>query len=261
VRGVAKPVTVYKGRFMQELVKEKLPRHVAIIMDGNGRWAQQRSLDRVAGHYQGAESVRTIVRASRELGVSFLTLFAFSSENWSRPADEVRALMLLLKDYLVSEAGEMQENGIRFFAVGDFARLSDDILGTLRRTMEETSTATGMTLTLALSYGGRDDLVQAIRRMIADTQRGTLAPEAVNEETVSRYLWTAGLPDPDLLIRTSGEMRISNFFLWQLAYTEIYVTPKLWPDFGRADLIEALLDYQGRERRFGLIREQIETGD
>jgi undecaprenyl diphosphate synthase len=251
----------YEGRFMQELVKEKLPRHVAIIMDGNGRWAQKRSLDRVVGHYRGAESVRAVVRASREIGISFLTLFAFSSENWNRPAEEVQALMLLLKDYLISESREMRENGIRFFAVGDFGRLSDDVAGTLRRTMEETSTAPGMTLTLALSYGGRDDIVQAIRRMIADAQRGTLAPQAVNEEVVSGYLWTAGLPDPDLLIRTSGEMRISNFFLWQLAYTEIYVTPKLWPDFGREDLMEALREYQGRERRFGLIHEQIETGD
>ncbi len=246
---------------MHRLVKEKLPRHVAIIMDGNGRWAQKRSLGRVAGHYQGAESVRAVVRASRELGISFLTLFAFSSENWSRPAGEVHALMVLLKDYLVSELREMEDNGIRFWAIGDFTRLPEEILGTLHETMDRTSAAKGMTLTLALSYGGRDDLLQAIRRMIADSKTGALPPGTLDEEAVSRYLWTARLPDPDLLIRTSGEMRISNFLLWQLAYTEIYVTPKLWPDFGREDLIEALVDYQGRERRFGLTSDQIETGD
>ncbi len=229
-------------------------------MDGNGRWAQRRSLHRVVGHYQGAETVRAIVRTARELGISFLTLFAFSSENWSRPAEEVDALWLLLQDYLNSEVREMRKNGIRFSAIGDFSRISDTVMNTLRDTMEQTAAETGMTLTLALSYGGRDDILQAIRRIAADTRRGALSPEDIREETVSKYLWTAALPDPDLLIRTSGEMRISNFLLWQLAYTEIYVTPKLWPDFGREDLIEALVDYQGRERRFGLTGEQIETG-
>ena len=245
---------------MQRLVEDKIPRHVAIIMDGNGRWAQKRSLDRVAGHYQGAEAVRNIVRTARELGISFLTLFAFSSENWSRPQEEVDALMILLRNYLLSEAQEMRQNGIRFLAIGDFNRLSEGILDTLRQTMELTAGCTGMTLALALSYGGRDDILHAVRRMMANCRDGTLSAEELNEDLFSKYLWTRGLPDPDLLIRTSGEMRISNFFLWQLAYTELYVTPKLWPDFGREDLIEALLSYQGRERRFGLIREQIDLG-
>ncbi len=246
---------------MPDLLKEKLPRHLAIIMDGNGRWAEKRSLDRIAGHFQGAESVRAVVRASRELGISFLTLFAFSSENWSRPAEEVEALMGLLRDYLLSELQEMIKNQIRFLAIGDLSRLSKEILNTLQETTKQTSRGTEMTLTLALSYGGRDDILQAIRRIMVNCREGTLSPEELNDEIFSRYLWTASLPDPDLLIRTSGEMRISNFFLWQLAYTEIFVTPQLWPDFGRADLIEALLDYQNRERRFGLTGKQIQTGE
>jgi undecaprenyl diphosphate synthase len=246
---------------MNPLLEDKIPRHVAIIMDGNGRWAQKRSLDRIAGHYRGAEVVRIIVRAARELGISYLTLFAFSSENWSRPQEEVSALMVLLRNYLLSEAEEMRRNGIRFLPIGDSNRLSEEVLGTLRQTMEITAECTGMTLLLALSYGGRDDILQAVRRMMDKCRDGSVSSEELNEELFSRYLWTGGIPDPDLLIRTSGEMRISNFFLWQLAYTELYVTPKLWPDFEREDLIDALLSYQGRERRFGLISEQIEAGD
>ncbi len=246
---------------MHRLVKEKLPRHLAIIMDGNGRWAEQRSLDRVAGHRQGAESVRTVVRACREIGIPYLTLFAFSSENWSRPQPEVEALMTLLKDYLVTELREMLDNNIRLLAIGDLSRLPKELVSALNETMKLTAAATGMTLTLALSYGGRDDIIQAIRRITANSRNGNLTPEDIDEGLFSKYLWTASLPDPDLLIRTSGEVRISNFFLWQLAYTEIYVTPNLWPDFKKEDLIQALLSYQDRERRFGLTSEQIKIGD
>ncbi len=246
---------------MHRLVKEKLPRHLAIIMDGNGRWAEQRLLDRVAGHRQGAESVRTVVRACREIGIAYLTLFAFSAENWSRPQPEVEAIMTLLKDYLVTELREMLDNNIRLLAIGDLSRLPKEVVSALNETMKLTAAATGMTLTLALSYGGRDDIIQAIRRITANSRDGNLTPEDIDEGLFSKYLWTASLPDPDLLIRTSGEVRISNFFLWQLAYTEIYVTPNLWPDFKKEDLIQALLSYQDRERRFGLTSEQIKIGD
>jgi undecaprenyl diphosphate synthase len=246
---------------MHRLVKEKLPRHLAIIMDGNGRWAEQRLLDRVAGHRQGAESVRTVVRACREIGIAYLTLFAFSAENWSRPQPEVEALMTLLKDYLVTELREMLDNNIRLLAIGDLSRLPKEVVSALNETMKLTAAAAGMTLTLALSYGGRDDIIQAIRRITANSRDGNLTPEDIDEGLFSKYLWTASLPDPDLLIRTSGEVRISNFFLWQLAYTEIYVTPNLWPDFKKEDLIQALLSYQDRERRFGLTSEQIKIGD
>ncbi|HSR13993.1 MAG TPA: polyprenyl diphosphate synthase, partial [Thermodesulfobacteriota bacterium] len=214
---------------MNRLDKEKLPRHVAVIMDGNGRWAARHSLHRVAGHQKGAESVREVVRASREIGIPYLTLFAFSSENWSRPRREVDALMVLLNDYLESELGEMRDNDIRLMAIGDLDRLPTFVLETLGKNMKETAHCTGMTLSLALSYGGRDDILHAVRAIARHVRSGNL-PGEIDENVFCKYLWTAGLPDPDLLIRTSGEMRISNFFLWQLAYTEMYVTSTLWPD-------------------------------
>jgi undecaprenyl diphosphate synthase len=245
---------------MHRLIKEKLPQHLAIIMDGNGRWAEKRSLDRIAGHHQGVESVRQTVQNCRKLGIPYLTLFAFSSENWSRPREEVDALMVLLKEFIFSELKEMIENGIRLQAIGDLQRLPKDVLTALNEAGKQTSSGNGMALTLALSYGGRDDILQAIRRLMVLSREGNLAPEEITEVLFSRYLWTAQLPEPDLLIRTSGELRISNFFLWQLAYTEIYVTSTLWPDFGPEELIQALLDYQGRERRFGLTSDQIKTG-
>ncbi|MBP1722391.1 MAG: isoprenyl transferase [Deltaproteobacteria bacterium] len=242
---------------MHRLLKEKLPHHLAIIMDGNGRWAEKRSLDRVEGHRQGAESVRTIVRASREIGVPYLTLFAFSSENWNRPRPEVDALMILLKHYLSSELQEMLDRQIRLLAVGELSRLPKEVQTTLSDAMKKTAHGTGMTLTLALSYGGRDDILQAIRRLMSHCQDRSLTPQEITEELFSKFLWTANLPDPDLLIRTSGEMRISNFLLWQLAYAEIFFTPTLWPDFSKEEFIQALLSYQNRERRFGLTSEQI----
>jgi undecaprenyl diphosphate synthase len=246
---------------MERLIKEKLPCHVAIIMDGNGRWAEARSLDRIAGHTRGAEAVRRTVRAAREIGVSYLTLFTFSSENWSRPRLEIDALMLLLKEFLISELREMLDNDIRLLAIGDLSRLSKDVSAILHDAMKQTSRAKGMTLTLALSYGGRDDILQAVRRIMAHCHEETLKAEEITDALFSKYLWSGQLPDPDLLIRTSGEMRVSNFFLWQLAYTEIYVTSTLWPDFDKDELIKALLSYQNRERRFGLTSEQIKAGE
>ncbi len=246
---------------MNSLLKDKLPHHLAIIMDGNGRWAAKQSLHRVAGHQKGAESVRAIVRASREIGIPYLTLFAFSSENWSRPRPEVDALMVLLRNYLETELEEMLDNGIRLMAIGDLGRLPKEVLAQLQESMKKTAPGEDMVLTLALSYGGRDDILQATRRIMAHCQDGVLSPREINETLFSKYLWSANLPDPDLLIRTSGEMRISNFFLWQLAYTEIYVTSTLWPDFSKEELIQALLSYQNRERRFGLTSEQINAGN
>jgi undecaprenyl diphosphate synthase len=245
---------------MHRLSKEKLPRHLAIIMDGNGRWAEKRSLDRIAGHQQGAETVRTIVQDCRKIGIPYLTLFAFSSENWSRPREEVDALMFLLKEFLLSELKEMLGHGIRLQAIGDLPRLPKEVNVVLNDAIKQTAGETGMTLTLALSYGGRDDILQAIRRLMVLCREGNLSPEELNENLFSRYLWTTHLPEPDLLIRTSGELRVSNFFLWQLAYTEIYVTSTLWPDFRSEELIQALLDYQERERRFGLTSDQIKNG-
>jgi undecaprenyl diphosphate synthase len=245
---------------MHRLSKEKLPRHLAIIMDGNGRWAEKQSLDRIAGHQQGAETVRTIVQDCRKIGIPYLTLFAFSSENWSRPREEVDALMFLLKEFLLSELKEMLGHGIRLQAIGDLPRLPKEVNAVLNDAIKQTAGETGMTLTLALSYGGRDDILQAIRRLMVLCREGNLSPEELNENLFSRYLWTTHLPEPDLLIRTSGELRVSNFFLWQLAYTEIYVTSTLWPDFRSEELIQALLDYQERERRFGLTSDQIKNG-
>ncbi len=242
---------------MEGLVKEKLPRHIAIIMDGNGRWARQKSLTRIEGHIKGIEAVRTAVTTCRELGIQFLTLFSFSIENWRRPENEVLALMDLLQRYLREELDEMLDNNIRLKAIGDINSLPPDAHNTLIDTLEKTARCDGMVLTLALSYSGRDEIIRAFRHLMADIKNKRIRPEQISEETLSNYLSTRDIPDPDLLIRTSGEYRISNFLLWQMAYTEIYVTETLWPDFGKEDLIKALLNYQSRERRFGLTSEQL----
>jgi undecaprenyl diphosphate synthase len=242
---------------MEGLVKEKLPRHIAIIMDGNGRWARQKSLTRIEGHIKGIEAVRTAVTTCRELGIEFLTLFSFSIENWRRPENEVLALMGLLQRYLREELDEMLDNNIRLKAIGDINSLPPDAHNTLIDTLEKTARCDGMVLTLALSYSGRDEIIRAFRHLMADIKNKRIRPEEISEETLSNYLSTRDIPDPDLLIRTSGEYRISNFLLWQMAYTEIYVTETLWPDFGKEDLIKALLNYQSRERRFGLTSEQL----
>lgn len=227
------------------------PVHVAIIMDGNGRWATARGLPRIAGHKRGAEAVRETVRAAGELGISYLTLFGFSSENWKRPAAEVQDLMGLLRLYLRSEIAELNRNGVRFRVVGDRSRLAADTNLLIDEAEATTASNTGLTLTLALSYGGRQDIVQAARRLSVEAAAGRLDPAAIDEELFARHLFTADIPDPDLLIRTSGEMRISNFLLWQCAYAELAFLDVLWPDFTKDHLERALNDFQGRERRWG----------
>ena len=239
--------------------RTRLPRHVAIIMDGNGRWAQRRGLLRIRGHVAGVESVRTIVRLARKLGVSYLTLFAFSEENWQRPALEIRALMALLRRYLQRELAEMQDNQIALNAIGNLTQLPAAVQRELVATEAATATGAQMVLTLALSYGGRSEIVQAAQALAREVQAGLLKPEQIDAALFARYLYTADLPDPDLVIRTSGEYRLSNFLLWQSAYTELYVTDTLWPDF-REDAFHAALEaYRQRERRFGLTQEQIEA--
>lgn len=236
---------------------KKLPEHVAIIMDGNGRWAKRQGMDRVRGHRVGAESVREIVRTSRELGISWLTLYAFSEENWKRPNFEIRALMKLLRKFLKTELDEMLENGIRLQAIGRIRKLDEKTRKTLAAVMEQTAGNREMVLTLALSYGGRQELLDAFRSLALQIQQGTISQEQVTEETISRSLYASSMPDPDLLIRTSGEYRVSNFLLWQIAYAEIYVTPTLWPDFRREEFVRAIEDYGSRERRFGATSDQM----
>ncbi len=234
----------------------RLPAHVAIIMDGNGRWAQKRLQNRVKGHEKGADVVRTIVRTTRELGISYLTLYAFSTENWNRPDAEVSALMSLLKKFLKKELQEMQENNIRLFAIGQIERLPSDARDLLRETMALTENNDAMQLNLALSYGGQDEITMMARNIAADVSAGKISLDAVTPDLVSEYLYTKGMPDPDLLIRTSGEMRLSNFLLWQLAYAEIFITDTLWPDFSKEEYLRILTAYQQRDRRFGRINEQ-----
>jgi undecaprenyl diphosphate synthase len=242
---------------MEEIDKEKLPRHIAIIMDGNGRWAKKKNLNRISGHIKGVDAVREIVTACRELGIKVLTLYAFSIENWRRPKDEVGALMGLLMEYLFKEREEMVQNNIRLSAIGRIEDLPLEVQNTLRETSKKTEQCDGMILNLALSYGGRSEILHAVQGILSDFQKGKIKPEEVNLQRFSQYLWTRGIPDPDLLIRTSGEFRISNFLLWQIAYTELYVTETLWPDFDRKELLKAIAAYQSRERRFGLISEQL----
>jgi undecaprenyl diphosphate synthase len=228
-----------------------LPRHIAIIMDGNGRWAKARGLPRIVGHRSGAEAVRRTVTAAAELGISYLTLFGFSSENWKRPSAEVRDLMVLLRHYLRGEIAELQRNGVRLKVIGQLARLAPDIVGMIAHAETLTRENSKITLTIALSYGGRAEIVAAVQAIAAEVARGSLADEDVDEDCLARHLFTADIPDPDLLIRTSGEQRISNFLLWQCAYSELVFTKTLWPDFSRNDLEQAIDDYCGRERRYG----------
>jgi len=242
---------------MNQIDKRKLPRHIAIIMDGNGRWAKKKSLSRISGHIKGVDAVREIVTACRELGIKVLTLYAFSIENWRRPEDEVIALMELLKEYLLKEGEEMVQNNIRLYAIGKIEDLSLDVQKTLQEAIKKTERCDGMILNLALSYSGRSEILHAVQGILSDFQRGKIKPEEITLQRFSQYLWTQGIPDPDLLIRTSGEFRISNFLLWQIAYTELYVTETLWPDFDREELLKAIADYQSRERRFGLTSEQL----
>jgi undecaprenyl diphosphate synthase len=234
---------------------DRLPRHVAIIMDGNGRWARQRGLSRIEGHKRGKDSVRAVVETSRRLGIKFVTLFAFSTENWHRPKREVEALMGLLRRYLRSELRKMMKNGIRLVAIGDLQRLPAPLQRELHAAIAATRLNSEMTVVLAVSYSGREEIVHAARELAREVQQGQLDPERIDAAVFARYLNIPDIPDPDLLIRTSGEMRISNFFLWQSAYSEIYVTDTLWPDFRERQFVEALTHYQQRERRFGRVTE------
>ena len=228
-----------------------LPSHIAIIMDGNGRWAKKRLLNRIKGHEQGVKTVRTVVRASREIGISHLTLYAFSTENWQRPKKEVNALMSLLVKFLKSEKKEMIDKNIRLNAIGQIERLHQDVQQELDKVMTLTKKNSGMQLNLALSYGGRWEIVQMVRRIALKVKNDQMDADSITPEIISEHLCTCSIPDPDLLVRTSGEMRISNFLLWQIAYTEIYVTDTLWPDFTKDELFSIIQTYQQRERRFG----------
>ncbi|HTY19695.1 MAG TPA: isoprenyl transferase [Myxococcota bacterium] len=238
---------------------DALPRHVAVIMDGNGRWAERRGLDRIEGHRAGIEAVRAVVRAAHELGVRQLTLYAFSTENWSRPRGEVDELMRLLERYLESELEEVERNRIRVRAIGRLERLPDAARAKLDEALRRTRDNDEMDLVFALSYGGRTEIVDAARRLARDVEQGKLDPEAIDEKLFASCLYDPELSEPDLLIRTGGESRVSNFLLWQIAYAEIHVTEVMWPDFRKGDLVEAILAYQGRERRYGLTSAQVRT--
>jgi len=235
----------------------RLPRHVAIIMDGNGRWAQKRKQPRLFGHKAGAQSVRNIVETCREIGIEYLTLYAFSSENWRRPEQEISGLMTILKNYLESELPRMQKNGIRLMSIGNRQKLPETVRQSLQRVIEATSGNSKLTLNLALSYGGRDEIVRAVRAISARCLQGEITAEQISDQMISENLDTCRMPDPDLLIRTGGEARLSNFLLWQVSYAEIYFTETMWPDFRKEVFLEALVEYQSRERRFGRTGEQL----
>jgi undecaprenyl diphosphate synthase len=241
-----------------EILKQgNLPAHIAIIMDGNGRWAKKRGLPRVAGHREGIKSVREIVEVCGEIGVQVLTLYTFSTENWKRPRDEVSALMRLLIQTLRKEIADLMKNNVRVTAIGDLESLPEAVRNEFTEGIQATRNNTGLTLNLALSYGGREEILSAIRRIVSDVRDNKMDVDRINSESFSEYLYTADLPDPDLIIRTSGEFRVSNFLLWQAAYSEFYITDVLWPDFRRDELFRAIQNYQGRERRFGRVSEQL----
>lgn len=237
-----------------------LPAHIAIIMDGNGRWAAERNLPRIAGHRAGVSAVRKVVEECARLKIPHLTLFAFSTENWNRPQEEVGGLMVLLDQYLKKELNTLMKNKVRLTTIGHLEDLPDNVQHTLRDVVKRSAGNEGLTLTLALSYSGRDDILKAVRGAARAVMRGDLSPDDIGPETFSSFLYTRGIPDPDLLIRTSGEQRISNFLLWQVAYTEFWVTDKLWPDFSSEDLHEAIETFRSRERRFGMTSEQVKGG-
>lgn len=242
-----------------KIILEKLPQHVAIIMDGNGRWAQQQGHGRTFGHHEGVKAVKDVVEGAAELGVKYMTLYTFSTENWRRPQEEVNALMELLVDTIHKETATLNKNKIRLQAIGDIKALPVHCQQQLQQTIDDTAANERMTLILALSYSSRWEILQAAQSLAAKVKKGEINPEDITEERFNDELCTAHIPDPELLIRTSGELRISNYLLWQIAYAELYFTPKLWPDFTRDDLFEAIYDYQHRERRFGYISEQLNT--
>lgn len=242
---------------MTKIDLENLPRHIAIIMDGNGRWAEHHAIGRIRGHQKGAQAVRSTVRTCREIGIKYLTLFAFSVENWGRPGDEVEGLMSLLEQYLTKEVKELNEQGIKLTSIGEIERLMPSVQEKLASAKKITENNSRMVLNLALSYGGQDEIIAAVKKIVQDSKNAKINPGDVNKELFCKYLNTAGMPDPDLLIRTSGEYRISNFMLWQSAYTELYFTDILWPDFKKEDILKAIASYQKRERRFGLTGELL----
>lgn len=244
----------------EELNINKIPKHVAVIMDGNGRWAKQRGKNRLDGHAMGVDSVRATLKAARELGVSFLTLYAFSTENWSRPKEEVDGLMDLLVHSITNEMDELNENGVKLAAIGDIDGLPEKCAESLRRAIIETSSNRDITLILALNYSAKWELTQAIKHLVSDVQEAKISTSEITDALISDYLTTKNFPDPELLIRTSGEHRVSNFLLWQIAYSEFYFTDVHWPDFRREHFIQAVLDFQQRERRFGKVSEQITQG-
>jgi undecaprenyl diphosphate synthase len=244
-------ITLGETELLEHVRTQPLPAHVAIIMDGNGRWATKRGFPRVAGHREGVKAARSVVRAADALGLRYLTLYAFSTENWSRPEDEVTMLMRLLEESIYRELPELVENNVRLRVIGRPTGVPLPVRRGLEHVVRETRNNTGLTLLMAFNYGGRDELLDAFRALAARVQAGELKPEDISEAHIGGALYTDGVPDPDLLIRTSGEMRISNFLLWQIAYTELWITPTLWPDFGPADLYRAIAEFQGRTRRFG----------
>lgn len=236
---------------MTRIDPKRLPRHVAVIMDGNGRWAKKRGMSRINGHRKGAEAVREVVETSREIGIKWLTLYAFSEENWQRPEAEIQALMKLLNRFLKGELKGLQEHGIRLQSIGRIHKLPEDTRKILLETIQKTASNNDMVLTLALSYGGRQEILDAVKKIASNVKNRRITTADISEQLLSDFLYTKDMPDPDLLIRTSGEHRISNFLLWQIAYAEIYITPTFWPDFGRREYLAAIRDFQGRERRFG----------
>jgi undecaprenyl diphosphate synthase len=243
--------------FKDQIDMNRLPRHVAVIMDGNGRWARRRGKERIYGHQHGVRAVRKVIEAAAEIGIDFLTLYAFSTENWGRPDDEVSALMDIMVDSLNNETETLLKNQISTKVIGDIDRLSKNVRERLIETIKITAGGTRLKLVVALSYSSRWEISEACRKIALDVKNGKLFPDKINEQTVSAYLETSDIPDPELMIRTSGEKRISNFLLWQLAYTELYFTEKLWPDFGKEDFYKAIADFQKRERRYGRTSEQI----
>lgn len=243
--------------FSDQIDKNKLPQHIAIIMDGNGRWAKQRGLDRSYGHKEGVVSVRNVIEAASKINISYVTLYTFSTENWNRPAEEIDALMDLMVQAIVRETPDLIKNNIRLQTIGDINRLPSQTLSALEKCIEDTSSSTGLTLVLALSYSSRWEITEAVKQIAIGLKNGEI--DTVSESTIDNYLTTKGTPDPDLLIRTGGETRISNFLLWQAAYSELYFTDILWPDFREEALYEAVVDYQRRERRFGKTSEQINS--
>ncbi|NLJ44739.1 MAG: isoprenyl transferase [Bacteroidales bacterium] len=242
---------------LEKIKTDRLPSHIAIIMDGNGRWARQRGMDRIFGHQQGVNALREIIEAAAELSIKYLTVYAFSTENWGRPDEEVSALMGIMVQSLNKETGTLMKNNIRLKAIGDTDRLAEDVRSRLMETINLTAGATGLNLIVAMSYSSRWEITEAAKKLASDIVEGKTVPDNITDHDFEKYLTTRGIPDPDLMIRTSGELRISNFLLWQIAYAELYFTEKLWPDFSKEEFYKAIIDFQKRERRFGKTSEQL----